>query len=369
MGTHHRAALWAAATVVLTLSLSPALVPAAQSVSGADRTGGAGLSWKRVDLPHSHQSLRGLDAVDDTTAWVSGDDGGVWRTTDGGQTWKDVRPDSGRVRHFRDVEADSATTAQVLSIGTKGASRIFKTTDGGKTWKETFKSTEKTAFYDCLAMFPDGLHGVAMSDPVDGKFRVIATSDGGDSWDIVNPKGMPRAKDGEFGFAASGTCIVTAGIKDAWIASGGTASRVFHSRDYGQTWTVAPTSIPPNADGGGVFSLAFRNAKVGLAVGGNFLEEDNGRRMSARTGDGGTRWVRGGNLDGYRSGVSWVPHSPSAIAVGPTGTEISTDGGRTWTTIGSTGFHAVQCVGNLSVSCWASGPDGMIGKLVGLPKG
>ena len=59
----------------------------------------------------------------------------------------------------------------MLSIGPRGQSRIYKTTDGGKSWDLTFKNTEATAFYDCLAMFPDGMHGLAMSDPVDGKFR------------------------------------------------------------------------------------------------------------------------------------------------------------------------------------------------------
>ena len=128
-------------------------------------------------------------------------------------------------------------------------------------------------------------------------------------------------------------------------------------------------TIPPNADGGGVFSLAFRSSTVGIAVGGNFLEEDNGKKMTARTSDAGSTWARGGNVSGYRSGVAWVPFSTTAIAVGPNGTDASTDGGKTWTPIGSTGFHAVQCVGTLSTMCWASGPDGMVGKLVGLPKG
>jgi photosystem II stability/assembly factor-like uncharacterized protein len=362
-----RIILGTAAAVVLTLSFvssGPAATSAEPSAAAA-----AGLSWKRVDLPHSHQSLRGLDAVSAKVAWVTGDEGGVWRTTDGGKSWKDVRPDAEKVLAFRDVEADSSDVAQVLSIGPRGQSRIYKTTDGGKSWDLTFKNAEATAFYDCLAMFPDGVHGLAMSDPVDGKFRVITTDDAGDTWKKVDPSGMPKAKDGEFGFAASGTCVVTAGIKDAWIASGGTASRVFHSTDYGQTWTVAATPIPPNADGGGVFSLAMRSSTTGIAVGGNFLEEDNGKRMTARTSDGGATWTRGGNVGGYRSGASWVPFSKTAIAVGPNGTDVTTDGGKTWTAIGKTGFHSVQCVGTVSTTCWASGSDGRVGKLVGLPKG
>jgi photosystem II stability/assembly factor-like uncharacterized protein len=355
----------AAAAAVLSLSIA-ATMPAGASGS-SDLA--AGLSWKRVDLPHSHQSLRGLDAVDGKVAWVSGDEGGVWRTVDGGRTWKDVRPDAEKALAFRDVEADSATDAQVLAIGPRGQSRIYQTDDGGRTWELRFKNREATAFYDCMAMFPDGVHGVAMSDPVDGRFRVIVTKDGGEHWKKADPAGMPRAKDGEFGFAASGTCVVTAGIKDAWIASGGTASRVFHSTDYGLTWSVATTSIPPNADGGGVFSLAFRSSTVGIAVGGNFLDEDNGRRMTARTSDGGATWARGGNVGGYRSGVDWVPFSTTSVAVGPNGSDVSTDGGRTWAPIGRTGFHAVQCVGTLSTTCWASGPDGMVGILQGLAKG
>lgn len=363
--------LGAAAAAVLTCSLATASSSAAVSAPEQpdQQAQAAGLSWKRVDLPRSQQSLRGLDAVSAKIAWVSGDEGGVWRTTDGGKTWKDVRPDAEKDLAFRDVEADSALVAQVLSIGPRGQSRIYKTTDGGGSWDLTFKNREAAAFYDCLAMFPDGMHGLAMSDPVDGKFRVIVTQDAGDTWKRVDPAGMPKAKEGEFGFAASGTCVETAGVKDAWIASGGTASRVFHSTDYGMTWSVAKTTIPPNAEGGGVFSLAMRTPSSGLAVGGNFLEEDNGRRMTARTSDGGATWNRGGNVGGYRSGVDWVPYSKTAIAVGPNGTDVTTDAGKTWTAIGRTGFHSVQCVGTLSTMCWASGADGRVGKLVGLPKG
>jgi photosystem II stability/assembly factor-like uncharacterized protein len=373
MRTPMRTALGTAAAAVPVLTLVLALAPAPTLASPSappvpSRAGG--LTWQRVDLPHSHQSLRGLDAVDAHTAWVSGDNGGVWRTTDAGRTWKDVRPDAEKELAFRDVEADSAQEAQVLAIGLNGSSRIYKTTDGGKSWKLTFKNHElDSAFYDCMAMFADGLHGVAMSDPVAGKFRVIVTKNGGDSWKKVDPAGMPKAKDGEFAFAASGTCIVTGGIRDAWIASGGAASRVFHSTDYGMTWSVARTPIPADPNGGGVFSLAFRNIHTGIAVGGNFLDEDNGRHMAAHTGNGGATWIRGLDLSGYRSGVAWVPFSTTAIAVGPNGTDVSVDKGRIWTPIGTTGFHAVECVGTLSTMCWASGPDGMVGRLMGLPKG
>ena len=107
-----RTFLGTAAAVVLTSSF----VPMASS-AGDEPARAAGLSWKRVDLPHSHQSLRGLDAVGAKVAWVSGDEGGVWRTTDGGKTWKDVRPDAEKELAFRDVEADSARSPRCCPSG------------------------------------------------------------------------------------------------------------------------------------------------------------------------------------------------------------------------------------------------------------
>jgi hypothetical protein len=241
---------------------------------------------------------------------------------------------------FRDVEADSGDVAQVLAIGPRGQSRIYKTVDGGKSWDLTFKNAEATAFYDCLAMFPDGVHGLAMSDPVDGKFRVITTDDAGDTWKKVAPSGMPKAKDGEFGFAASGTCVVTAGIKDAWIASGGTAARVFHSTDYGQTWTVASTTIPPNADGGGVFSLAMRTSTTGIAVGrelprGGQRQADDGADglTAAPPGPAAATWAV--PLRGSRGCRSRRPPSPSGRTA-PTSPPTAQD----LDPIGKTGFHS-----------------------------
>ena len=179
-----------------------------------------------------------------------------------------------------------------------------------------------------MDFFAGGKRGLAMSDPVDGKFRIAATDDWGRSWHVLPNAGMPPAVAGEFGFAASGTCLVTSGGRDAWFGSGGGASRVFHSRDGGLNWTVADAPIPA-AEAGGVFSLAFRNPRDGVIVGGDFTAPANGVRASGFTRDGGTTWTPGGDLAGYRSGVDWVTFAHATlIAVGPTGSDVSFDGGR-----------------------------------------
>jgi len=89
-----------------------------------------------------------------------------------------------------------------MTIGNGADSRIYRTVDGGKTWTETFRNTEPTAFYDCLDF--KGSHGLALSDPVGGKFRIASTSNGGKSWKVLPNDGMPAALEGEFAFAGSG---------------------------------------------------------------------------------------------------------------------------------------------------------------------
>ena len=340
-------------TVVVILVLALALPAAA---AGADRPP----RWVPVPTG-SDQQYRGLDGVDKRVAWVGGSAGEVLRTTDGGRTWQDVSPPGSEGLLFRDVEAQDARRASVMSIGVGEESRIYTTTDGGSSWRLAFVNEDPDAFYDCMDFFAGGRRGLAMSDPVDGKFVIAATDDFGESWHVLPADGMPPAAAGEFGFAASGTCLVTSGGRDAWFGTGGGASRVFHSRDRGLTWTVTDAPIPA-ADAGGVFSLAFRNPRQGAMVGGDFLAPEDGEDASGFTRDGGATWEPGGDLSGYRSGVDWVSGAPATlIAVGPTGSDVSYDGGRSWTAFDTAPYDAVDCVPG--GTCWASGPRGAVARL------
>ena len=313
------------------------------------------LRWKPVPTG-SDQQYRGLDAVDERTAWVGGSDGEVLRTTDGGRTWRDVSPPDTTGLLFRDVEAQDARRANVLAIGTGDASRIYTTTDGGRTWRMAFVNDDPNAFYDCMDFYAGGRRGLALSDPVGGKFRIAATDDFGRSWHVLPNAGMPPALDGEFAFAASGTCLVISG-REAWFASGGGAvARAFHSRDGGFTWKVTEAPIP-SSPAGGVFSLAFKDPQHGVMVGGDFLAPENGEDASGFTRDG-ENWHPGGDLSGYRSGVDWL--GDKLIAVGPTGSDVSFDGARSWRAFDSAPYDAVDCARH---TCWASGPAGAVAVL------
>ena len=166
------------------------------------------------------------------------------RTTDGGVTWNSGTVPGAAELDFRDVHAADERTAFVLSIGAGEKSRIYHTADGSKTWALRFINHDPRGFLDAIA-FWDANHGIAMGDPVDGRFTILTTGDGGVNWKKSPSDHMPLAKKGEGAFAASGTCLVVEGDRNAWFGTGGAAvSRVFRSMDRGQTWTVDETPIP-----------------------------------------------------------------------------------------------------------------------------
>jgi photosystem II stability/assembly factor-like uncharacterized protein len=302
--------------------------------------------------------FRGLAAVSARVAWVAGSAGTVLRTVDGGRHWSSVGPAAAATLEFRDIEAFDADHAVALTIGEADASRVYTTANGGRSWTETFRNDEPAAFYDCLT-FLDRRHGLALSDPVGGKFRIIATSDGGRTWRVQPTAGMPAALTGEFAFAASGTCLVSAGGR-AWFATGGGATaRVFTSDNGGRSWSVTDSPLP-SSPAGGIFSLAFKDRWHGLAVGGDFGTPESAPDGSAVTRDGGRTWTTSKVVPGeYRSGADWLRGS-TALAVGPTGSDVSYDAGRTWTAFDTGSFDAVQCAAG---ACWASGEKGRVATL------
>lgn len=314
-------------------------------------------SWQERPTGTTAQ-FRGLSVVDRNVGWVAGAKGTVLRTFDGGLHWQDVSPPDAGELEFRDVEAFGARHAVALSIGEGDASRVYVTRNGGTTWRTGFVNDDARAFYDCMTFF-DERNGIAMSDPVDGKFRIIRTSDGGASWRVVDPAGMPAALDGEFGFAASGTCVVSAGPRDAWFATGGGASaRVFHSGDRGRTWDVAETPVK-SGPSAGIYSLAFHGPRRGLAIGGDYTTSDEAPDALALTKDGGRTFTLAGEgaPDAYRSGAAWRS-GRVALAVGPTGSDVSYDGGQTWHPFDDGSLDAVECAAD--GSCWGSGANGRV---------
>lgn len=312
--------------------------------------------------------LRGISVVDEKVAWASGARGTVLRTIDGGRVWQALTVPGAEKLDFRDVDAVSDTTAYVLSIGNGPDSRIYKTDDSGQTWALQFQNDDPKAFFDAMA-FWDANRGIVFSDSIDGRFVIIRTLDGGKTWTRIPAGSLPPALDNEGAFAASGTNVAVFGKQHVWIGTGAASrSRVLHSADAGATWTVADTPLAAGPSTG-IFSIAFRDARHGIVVGGDYSKEDEAVDNAAITSDGGKTWKLVAGLTGYRSVVAYVGASRGAqiwMAIGPTGSDLSTDDGKTWRQMSSLGFDTVAVArgaGRTPPALFGAGANGRLGKL------
>jgi hypothetical protein len=152
-------------------------------------------------------------------------------------------------------------------------------------------------------------------------------------------------------------------LKLRYLASGGVdPGRIYRSSNGGKDWKVSNSSITGGA-AAGVFSVRFRDAKNGIAVGGNYTNPTGNINVSSWSKDGGVTWQASeGFPAGYRSGASWMPgRKDVAIAVGTSGSDITFDGGKNWRNFDNGTFDAVECIGKHT--CWASGSKGRVARL------
>jgi photosystem II stability/assembly factor-like uncharacterized protein len=302
-------------------------------------------------------SLRGVSTANAKVVWASGTSGTYLETTDGGATWRVAVVPGAEQLDFRGVHGVDDRTAYLLSSGSGDKSRFYKTTDGGSHWVLQFTNPDPKGFFDALA-FWNARHGVAIGDPVDGRFVILTTGDGGGHW--VRQEG-PAALSNEGAFAASNSCLTLMGTQEIWFATGGPgAARVFHSRDAGRTWTVAPTPIRNDGTSAGIFSLAFADALHGIAVGGDYTKAEDGSHNLAITSDGGRTWTEpsGRPPGGFRSAVAFLPDRRLWIVTGPSGSDVSSDNGNSWKSFDPGAYNAFSFVpGGIG---WAVGPQGRL---------
>ena len=313
--------------------------------------------------------FRALSPVSARVVWAGGRGGVVARTVDGGATWRADSIPGAAALFITGIHGVDASTAYVLGTSfAEGVSlaKIFKTTDGGRSWTVQYSDDRKGVFFDGLA-FWDARHGIAFGDPIDGRFVVVTTADGGATWTPVARDSMPPTLPGEAAFAASGRAITLFGDRSAWIGTGGAArGRVFRSRNRGRSWTVAETPIAGAATAG-IFGVAFRDAVHGIAVGGDYSKPRASLDNVAVTSDGGATWRLAGRAlpSGVRYGVSYAPGAGAraVVAVGPSGSGYSLDEGTTWVPIDTVGYNAVRFAGR--GAGWAVGVEGRIARVDG----
>jgi len=300
-------------------------------------------------------SIRGLSVVDDSVAWVSGTKGNIAITKDGGKTWA-WKPVKGYEKaDFRDIEAFSAKEAVIMSSGTPAL--ILKTTDGGENWALKYSKADTAYFFDAMDFFGKS-EGWIMGDAINNKFLLLKTPDGGETWNIE--PNQPMAAKGEGGFAASGTCLRTFN-KTIYIVSGGFATNLITANTRDLKWNIMPLPFPKSKASQGAFSIAIgKNSTV--ITGGDYSNDKRPDSTACYSVDKGLTWQLSAKpLIGFQSCVEYIDKD-IFLATGTPGSNITLDGGKTWTKIDDASYNVCRKAkhGNLVLLAGAWGKIGVL---------
>ncbi|PWT73977.1 MAG: oxidoreductase [Bacteroidetes bacterium] len=304
-------------------------------------------------------SIRGLSVVDDNVIWVSGTNGTVGKSLDGGKTWHWMTVKNFEKRDFRDIEAFDRYTAIVMAVAEPA--QIIKTNDGGKNWKVVLSDSTHGMFLDAMDFLGDSI-GIVVGDPIDNQVYIAFTRNQGDKW-IVELNG-PTLKSGEALFAASGTNTKLfwdqkRKISDFLFVSGGLHSRLINDDQ------AIDIPIIQGKQTAGANSLAIDpSTSRGIIVGGDYANDSasasncvlislNGDKIQWSSPAAGPR--------GYKSCVEFLD-SKRLIACGTSGVDVSQDGGNTWKQISNQGFHVCRKAKNGQLTVLA-GANGRIARL------
>lgn len=271
------------------------------------------------------------------TIWVLGRDtaaqfnptNAVCRSLDNGDTWTAVNVNMPAALTAVDIFALNKDTAFVMAADfTNLGGGMYRTTDGGTTWSRVNIFNDASSFPDGLAFF-DKLNGVCFGDPINGKYEIYTTSDGGFTWTATPTANCPApAISSEYGASAA------IDVYGSTVYCGTNNGRVLKSTDKGMTWTTKNINIT-NWNWSEAFTLKNENE---LMIFGGLDYPNNGYAYSA---DGGDTWTLvngtlGANIQGVRTGMpAFVKGSNNTYIITgiyeTPGTVVSTDAGATWT--------------------------------------
>jgi photosystem II stability/assembly factor-like uncharacterized protein len=284
-------------------------------------------------------SIRGLSVVDDNVIWVSGSNGMVGTSINGGKDWRWLKVKGFEKTDFRDIEAFDDATAVIMAVDSPAY--ILKTVDAGNNWKVVYENHTKGMFMDAME-FWNKEAGIVIGDPIDGKIFIARTFDGGETWKELPDNYKPKADKGEACFAASGTNIRPLDRDEAVFITGGTSSHIL-IRDQKMKLPIVQGKETTGANSVAVWDNKKRNGgSTMIVVGGDFNADTSMVNNCFYSTDRGMTWKAPSQPPhGYRSCVEYLTEK-NLITCGTSGVDYSTDGGKTWNLLTKQGYHVVR---------------------------
>ena len=286
-------------------------------------------------------SIRGLSVVSEKIVWVSGSNGMVGKSTDGGKSFNWIQVPGFEKRDFRDIEAYNDKIAIIMGIAEPAV--ILKTKDGGNSWYTVFADSTKGMFLD--AMHAEGKTIQVVGDPINGKAFFALSNNEGEGWHAHLKDGIPL-QEGEAFFASSGSNLQIASpnkqFKSAtWMVTGGKASRIINARDQRDSYAL-PLLQGKESTGANSIDIS-PSGKFAFIVGGDFARDTvrEGNAVKVEFGKSVSFTQPITSPHGYRSSVVYLNEN-TLISCGTSGVDISRDGGMHWENISKLSFHVVK---------------------------
>ena len=338
--------------VVCLFLIGPGAVDAQRSGGQPTSAGPFGaLRWRSIGPPRGGRSI----AVSGSAArpyeyYMGATGGGLWKTTDGGTTWRAVTDDHVHSSSVGAV-AVAPSNPDVVYIGTGEADirgniiqgdGAYRSTDGGKTWTHIgLTETQVIAKIRVHPTNPDLVYVAAFGHHAapNAERGVYRSKDGGKTWDRILFRD-DRTGANELVIDPNDAQVIYAALwqayRNSWeMSSGGAGSGVFKTTDGGDHWTEITRNpgLPKGILG-----------KIGLSVSGadsnrvyvQMEAEDGGFFMSD---DAGATWKKVTDRRDLRQRAFYYTRVYADPKVKDTVYELnvnfhkSTDAGKTWTTI------------------------------------
>ena len=291
-------------------------------------------------------SIRAIEVVNDSTLWFAGSNGRYGKIINDKVQMDSVVKINDKNLNFRSIAFNGKS---IFFLSIENPAILYKLDPFKKDIGNpeiVYREEHDKVFYDSMKFF-DELNGIAMGDPTDNCLSVILTSDGGNSWEKISCKNLPKIEEGEAAFAASNTNIAIHG-DNVWLVTGGKKSRIFYSRDKGKSWNVYLTPIVQGKNMTGIFTVDFYDEQNGIIMGGNWEEKSNFNATKAITQDGGKTWelVSNDKEPGYISCVQYIPQTngKEIMAVSTEGIYYSKDKGISWKRVSSKKFYTLKFI-------------------------
>ena len=335
-----------APALALALLIAPAL-----AAQGFDSTLFKGMAWRSIGPNRGGRSIAATGIPSRKNEYYFGAvGGGLWKTTDGGVSWRPVT--DGQIKSSSvGAVAVSESNPDVVYIGMgetefRGnimqGDGVYRSGDAGKTWKKAgLEKVQAIARLRVDRANPDLVYAAAFGKPYapSADRGVYRSRDGGETWERVLFRNDSTAAV-DLVIDPMNPNVLYAALWQAYrtpwtMSSGGAGSGLFKSTDGGDSWTELTRN--PGMPRGVIGKIGV--APSGAAPGRVWAIVENDSGGVFRSDDGGATWKRT-NADRklrqrafYYSRIYADPRGKDAVYVLNSSMYRSTDGGVTFNNV------------------------------------